>query len=239
MKRVLIIDPSEPFAQFMKIVLVRLGYEVIREKNAETALVTLDKVMPDLILSEAKLPGIGGIELCELVRKEPGLARIPIVIVSIDGAMETIRRAQKAGCKDFLTKPITSRSLYELMEKHLPYNYRRNNIRANMSITALVSNGSTSQKMGTLNIGEGGLYLCTEHPLPVGAKLTINLPLPGLISPLIVQGVVIYIITKHESGIPGGIGVKYTGLDENTVTLLKHYMMSYLSDFITESPLSE
>ena len=239
MKRVLIIDPSETFSQFIKIILVRLGYEVTYEKNAEKALPNLASEMPDMILSEAKLPGIGGIELCERLKKEPGLAHILIAILSTDGAIETIQRAQKAGCIDFVTKPVTSRALYQLMEKHLPYHYRRKNIRANMSITALVNDGRTSTEMETMNIGEGGLYLCTDQPSPVGAQLTINLPLPGLIAPLNLQGEVLYINTVQKYGIMSGAGVKFVGMDGNTGTLLAHYMMTYLSNFLPESPQGE
>jgi CheY-like chemotaxis protein len=239
MKRVLIIDPSAPFALFLKIALSKLGYEVTLKKNGEEALHYLVTEKPELILSEAKLPGIGGIELCEKVKKEPGLAHIPIAIISIDGTMETKSCAQKAGCVDFLTKPITSRSLYELMERHLPFHYKRHYIRVNMSVKAVVSDDSTSREMSTFSVGEGGLYLCTDQPNPVGAKLTIKLPLPGLIAPLILQGEIVYINTTSEGGVPNGAGIKFIGMDENTVTLLTHYMMSYLSDFVPESGNSE
>lgn len=238
MKKVLIIDPSEPFAQFLKIVLARLDYEVIHEKNAEKALLNMPKLMPELILSEAMLPGMNGIELCERLKREPTLSHIPVAILSIDGAMETKLCAQKAGCVDFLTKPVTPQSLFELMERHLPYDYKRHNIRAKMIITALVNDGSRSTEMNTLSIGEGGLYLGTDQPSPVGAKLTIKLPLPSLISPLNLQGEVIY-NTTNESGVTTGIGIKFIGMDENMITLLRHYMTSYLSDFLPESPKSE
>ena len=220
---------------FMKYVLKRLGYQVFHVNHANHVLNEITTTMPDLIIAEANIKELSGIELCKRLVGERMLSGIPVAIVSIDGTMEARQDAHKAGCIDYLTKPLTARSIHELMERHLPYRHKRHNIRTRMSVNAGISNSTRSETMKTLNIGEGGMYACTKQPFKVGTMLNIVLPLPSLRNPLELKGEVIYTTTDNHSELPEGMGIKFTGMDNNTVTLLRHYMESYLSDYLPES----
>lgn len=236
MKRVLIIDSSKSFAQFLKYVLTRLDYEVIYFDNANQVLEEIESIMPDLILSESKLSELSGIDLCKKLKERSFVSNIPFAIISIDGTIETRHRAQEAGCIDYLTKPVTARTIHELLERHLPYSSSRSNIRARMNINVLIDDGVKSREVKTATIGEGGLYACTDDTCKEGTKLKILLPLPGLGSALEIQGEVIYLTNANNIGMPNGMGIKFVGMDHNTSTLLRHYMECYLSDFLPVSP---
>ena len=236
MKRVLIIDSSKSFAQFLKYVLTRLDYEVIYFDNANQVLEEIENIMPDLILSESKLSELSGIDLCKKLKERSFVSNIPFAIISIDGTIETRHRAQEAGCIDYLTKPVTARTIHELLERHLPYSSSRSNIRARMNINVLIDDGVKSREVKTATIGEGGLYACTDDTCKEGTKLKILLPLPGLGSALEIQGEVIYLTNANNIGMPNGMGIKFVGMDHNTSTLLRHYMECYLSDFLPVSP---
>lgn len=236
MKRVLIIEPSKSFAQFLKYVLTRLDYEVIYFDNANLVLEKIESLLPDLILSESKLSDLSGIDLCTKLKERSFVSNIPFVIISVDGSIGTRQSAQKAGCVDYLTKPVTARTIHELLERHLPYSSSRSNIRARMNITVRIDDGVKSREMKTATIGEGGLYACTDDPSKEGTRLKILLPLPSLGSALEIQGEVIYLSNGNTLGMPNGMGIKFLGMDHNTSTLLRHYMECYLSDFLPESP---
>lgn len=236
MKRVLIIEPSKSFAQFLKYVLTRLDYEVIYLDNANQVLEKIEGLLPDLILSESNLSDLSGIDLCKKLKERSFVSNIPFAIISIDGSIETRQRAQEAGCVDFLTKPLTARTIHELLERHLPYSSSRGNIRARMNIHVHIDDGVKPREMKTAMIGEGGLYACTDDPCKVGTRLKILLPLPSLGSALDIQGEVIYLSSGNIHGMPNGMGIKFVGMDHNTSTLLRHYMECYLSDFLPESP---
>lgn len=235
MKRVLLYEPSGTFAQFMTYLLERLGYQVSHVDNADQVLNEITATMPDMIIAEAHLKEFSGIELCCRLKGERMLAGIPVAIVSVDGSIEARLDAHKAGCVDYLTKPLTARSIHELMERHLPYHYKRHNLRAKMHVNAHISDGSSSATMKTLSIGEGGMYACTDQPFKVGTILDISLPLPSLRSPIQLKGEVIYTTNGIQPELPKGMGVKFIGMDSNTVTLLRHYMESYLHDYVPES----
>jgi CheY-like chemotaxis protein len=236
MKKILIVEPSNAFAQFMKYVLTKLGYEAIHLASATAALDQIQTILPDFILSEANMKDLSGMELCRKIKTMNFVSNVPVAIVSIDGTMETKLIAQKAGCIDYLTKPVTARAIHELTERHLPYSYKRTNLRAKMTLNAIVDDGRAKKEMRAITMGEGGIYLCSDRSLETGAKLDIDLPLPGLLAPISLKGEVIYIKERSCRDFPMGIGVKFIGMDQNTVTLLRHYMESYLSDFLPESP---
>jgi Tfp pilus assembly protein PilZ len=105
-----------------------------------------------------------------------------------------------------------------------------------MTLNAKVDDGKRKTEMRAITIGEGGMYLCTEQPLEVGSKIDIDLPLPGMLVPITLKGEVIYQTKGRCQEIPMGIGVKFIGMNHNKVTLLSHYIESYLSDFLPESP---
>lgn len=239
MKRVLIIEPSKSFAQFLKYVLTRLDYEVIHLESATQALKEIPSIMPDLILSEANLRDLSGIELCRQLKEKSFVSGIPMAIISIDGSIETRHKAQEAGCIDYLTKPVTARTIHDLLERHLPFSSSRCHIRAKMNIAVIIDDGVKARELQTATIGEGGLYACTDDTCKEGTKLRIRLPLPSLGSALDIMGEVIYLSHDNSRGIPNGMGIKFVGLDHNTSTLLRHYMECYLSDFLPVSPQNE
>lgn len=235
MKRVLLYEPSRSFAQYMKFVLTRLGYQVFHVDKSIMILKEIDKIMPELIIAETYIKELSGIDLCKKLRTDKTHASVPVVIISIDGTIETRQEAQKAGCTDYLSKPVSARAIHDLMERHLPYLYKRQNIRARMNIDAIISTGPVSENAKIFSIGEGGMYACAPKPLKVGTIIEIQLPLPGLKSPLELKGEVIYTSEAEGAEYPRGMGIKFLGMDNNTVTLLQHYMESYLSDYLSES----
>jgi DNA-binding response OmpR family regulator len=239
MKRILILEPSQSFAQFLSYILKRLGYEVTHLVRSNQALETLLEGTPDLIISETTIPDIGGIEFCQKLKQMEKFSKIPVAIVSIDGSIETRQLAQKVGCVDYLTKPVTARDIHELMERHLPYHHKRHNIRTKLGVRVKIHDGKHSESLRTLSIGEGGMYLQTKQPYQVGASVEIEAFMPSLRNPLFLRGEVIYATITDREGLSRGMGIKFIGLDLNTTTLLRHYLESYLSDFLPESPLLE
>ena len=237
MKRVLILDPSRSFAHFLSYILKRLGYEVTHLNDSFHLFRILPEIMPDLIISEITIPDLGGLEVCRKIKQLENFSKIPVVILSIDGSIETRQLAHKEGCADYLSKPVTARDIHELMERHLPFHYKRHNIRAKMELMVKISNGKTTDVLRTLSIGEGGMYLQTVNPYQVGSKTEIQVYLPGLRSPLTLKGEVIYTSEGNLKDLDKGMGIKFIGLDLNTTTLLRHYLESYLSDFLPEAPL--
>lgn len=82
-------------------------FEVQEAISAEAAAEYLRSHHPDLILMDIQLPGMDGLTLTRRLKADPGTADIPIVGLSAHAMPRDIEMARKAGCADYITKPIT------------------------------------------------------------------------------------------------------------------------------------
>ncbi len=71
--------------------------------------------LPDLVLLDLNLPVRSGFEVLEWLRRQPGLANIPVVIFSSSGRTEDRERARALGASDYLLKPASTLQLVELV----------------------------------------------------------------------------------------------------------------------------
>jgi len=228
MKKVVIVDRSSAFLKLMEIIIARLGYGTSSVDGTEECLRVMRGEGSDLVLTEMKLADGTGPELCRTIREDPALAEIPVVIITTDNREEMRQQAFNSGCDDYLTKPLTVRPLFASLEK-LVGNRRRKQIRTTMASFADVTYRGDSLRMETFNFGEGGVFLKTKTPLPVGEVIDLTLALPGRVDALKVQGEVLYAFGSKMPGHPPGMGVKFIGLDEGGQRLLSRYVEQYVT----------
>jgi len=100
--RVLIVDDDKNIRRMIEINLRReKEYEVLMAANGEACLRVLTEEIPDLVLLDIQMPGIDGIETLKRIREE--YPKIPVVMISAHGTIETAVQAMKLGAYDFLT----------------------------------------------------------------------------------------------------------------------------------------
>jgi len=80
--RILIVEDDAYILTVVESVLANAGFEVRTSETAEAAVHVLDSWRPDLLLSDLSLPGMSGIELIRYVRRQAGLAALPIVLMT-------------------------------------------------------------------------------------------------------------------------------------------------------------
>jgi DNA-binding NtrC family response regulator len=102
-QRVLVVDDDSLSRDFLTEAVRTLGYQADAAVNGEAALSMLSSREYHLVLSDLRMPGIGGVELVSrLAREHPGL---PVVLVTAHGSVETAVEALKIGAVDFLMMP--------------------------------------------------------------------------------------------------------------------------------------
>ena len=77
------------------------------------------KLKPDLILLDVNMPKVDGYKLCSLLRNNPALKNIPIVMVTGNTGIIDRAKAKIAGSTDYLTKPFTQEGLLKMVFRHL------------------------------------------------------------------------------------------------------------------------
>ncbi len=83
-----------------------LGFRVIQAPDGEQALAQLDRVVPDLVVTDYYMPRLDGLGLVKRLRTHPRGARIPVMVITSDDMRRTKIRLLQAGADDFLVKPV-------------------------------------------------------------------------------------------------------------------------------------
>ena len=76
--------------------------------RGQDALDLMARSVPDLVLLDTEMPGMGGYEVCAAMKADPRLADIPVIFVTSHGETEAEVRALEAGAVDFITKPVNA-----------------------------------------------------------------------------------------------------------------------------------
>ncbi|RIL03947.1 MAG: hypothetical protein DCC71_14615 [Proteobacteria bacterium] len=103
---VLVVDDDPTMRVLVAETLEPDGIEVAETPDGDAALALLHGRTPDLVLLDVEMPGLDGFGVCERIRRVPGGADLPVVMMTARDDVESIRRAYEAGATDFLTKPI-------------------------------------------------------------------------------------------------------------------------------------
>lgn len=102
--RILLVEDDATFRSLLVAILEDQGYETIEKEDGKAALMALRRHSFDLVLSDLRLPGLGGLELYRAATVE-GLAP-PFILLTAFGTVEEAVAAIKEGVADFLTKPL-------------------------------------------------------------------------------------------------------------------------------------
>ena len=87
------------------------GHECVTVEDGERAWETYRAELPDVVICDARLPGLDGDELCRRIREEPEARQTYFVMLAALGDLGRIRRGIRSGADDFLTKPIMRQEL--------------------------------------------------------------------------------------------------------------------------------
>jgi putative two-component system response regulator len=109
--RILVVDDNPSIAELMTQLLTMRGYEVITAADAHQAEAEVRRQPPDLILSDVRMPGKSGYELCRDLKDNPATRLIPFVLITglVDSSDKV--RGIEAGADDFLNKPVLAEEL--------------------------------------------------------------------------------------------------------------------------------
>lgn len=110
-KKILVVDDEASIRDILEEALTRGGYTVRSAESAEIAIDILRQESIMVMFLDLKLPGMNGLELCELIRKQNPLAIIHALTGFTDlfGLLE----CRKAGFDDFFTKPVSMKLILE------------------------------------------------------------------------------------------------------------------------------
>lgn len=110
-KTILVVDETEENAAVTVQMLEPLGFNMIVAPGGEEGLEAVRALRPDLILVDAIMPGMNGLEAMRRLRQVPGLENIPVIVISAGESGDDNARGMAAGVSAFLSKPLDLNSL--------------------------------------------------------------------------------------------------------------------------------
>jgi two-component system alkaline phosphatase synthesis response regulator PhoP len=108
-ERILVIEDDDDILQLLNYNLAKEGYQVTGMVSGEEALKVLKANVPDLVLLDLMLPGIDGLEICRLLKREAKTSQVPIIMLTAKGEEADIVTGLELGADDYITKPFSPR----------------------------------------------------------------------------------------------------------------------------------
>lgn len=119
MPTILVADDEYSARNILQSVLEAAGYTVLTATNGQEALDLAQRERPHLILMDLTMPVMMGWEATERIKAIPELATVPIIAFTAYGLGSELDRAFRAGCSDFLSKPVDEHIVIQTVQAHL------------------------------------------------------------------------------------------------------------------------
>ena len=107
--RILMVDDEEANLELLRRILEPVGFNDLKETTDPFQVLRLcQESSPDIVLLDIAMPGKGGFEVLEEIRRQMGEEEyLPVLVLTSDHSPETKRKSLSAGAQDFLTKPLS------------------------------------------------------------------------------------------------------------------------------------
>ena len=119
-RKILVVDDDPKALLLMDAMLKPHGYDVVLVNHGRLAIQTARKEKPDLILLDIMMPELDGYTILNIIRKEATLKKIPVVMVTALELDGNKLFASECGASAYITKPINSKQLIEMVAHFLP-----------------------------------------------------------------------------------------------------------------------
>jgi len=117
--RILLADDSGHAQRMGTKILSAEGHEVTTVSNGQAALKSLKDFIPDLIVADVFMPGKTGYEVCEFIKSDPKLSRIPVVLIVAPMEPYDSTEGHRVKADSLVTKPLESSNLVAIVEQLL------------------------------------------------------------------------------------------------------------------------
>lgn len=125
----LIVDDDRSARDGLRSIFETAGHKTITVSDAPGALRLLREQSCDLVMLDVELPDVDGLALCRLVRAQPSLKQLPLVVFSANDSEGLKVQAFTAGADDYIVKPSTPGELLSRINSHLGIAQRESELR--------------------------------------------------------------------------------------------------------------
>lgn len=115
-EKIMLVEDDEAMSGIVRDALTTRGYKVTIQASAESALVKLADAQPDLMILDIRLKGLTGLQLCEILKKDPRTSALPIIMLTSLNSERDKVGGLRTGADDYVTKPFSVAELSARVE---------------------------------------------------------------------------------------------------------------------------
>ncbi|MEW5871765.1 MAG: HD domain-containing phosphohydrolase [Chloroflexota bacterium] len=119
---ILVVEDHDILREGLQILLETEGFKVVSAIHGLNALQQMEKLFPDLILSDISMPEMDGFEFYNVVRTHPEWVTIPFIFLTARGERDDVFASKKLGVEDYLVKPVDRQELVATIRSRLDRN---------------------------------------------------------------------------------------------------------------------
>jgi two-component system alkaline phosphatase synthesis response regulator PhoP len=110
-EKIMVVEDEADIQELIRYNLAKEGFLVTTCDSGEDALERVNQHVPDLVLLDLMLPGIGGLDVCRALRRAPQTQSVPIIMLTAKSEEADIVTGLELGADDYVTKPFSPRVL--------------------------------------------------------------------------------------------------------------------------------
>ncbi|MFD0951007.1 response regulator transcription factor [Paraperlucidibaca wandonensis] len=118
-RTILLIEDDELIAGLVRLMVERLGHELVWAPDGEAGKQMLETGSADIVILDILLPYLNGFEVLKSLRANPSTAKLPVLVLTGKTAQADIDRVVEAGADDFLAKPFQPNELSQRLTRLL------------------------------------------------------------------------------------------------------------------------
>jgi len=107
-KKILCVDDDPANLDLLEAILSQRDYLILKAPGGAEAMEIMDNQPVDLVLLDVMMPGINGFEVCNIIKNNPVMNHIPVIMITSLADKQSRLQGLEAGANDFLSKPIDS-----------------------------------------------------------------------------------------------------------------------------------
>jgi two-component system phosphate regulon response regulator PhoB len=116
MAKILVAEDEKQIGDMIAFKLTNGGHQVIRAQDGDQAMDLVKRHLPDLIMLDAMMPGIGGFEVLRRLKADPALRAVPVIMVTAKGHERDVLSGLRGGAVDYVVKPFSLKELAARVE---------------------------------------------------------------------------------------------------------------------------
>jgi CheY-like chemotaxis protein len=224
--KILLVDDVEFFLEMEKDLLRDTAATVYTARNGKEALEFVNHQRPDIIFMDVTMPVMDGITCCRILKTDPNLQSIPVIMVFAPSRETDMETVTAAGCDGYLIKPVDRKAFLEMGRRFL-FDVERREPRISSHLPVILRRQGEEFRCTSEDLGIRGMYVKSQDALTLGDVVRVIMPLPDGTSRFECRARVSWInqgLSRAKQNLPSGFGVEFLQLSQASTASIRAFL---------------